>query len=95
VKEEHVDRHFSDYKKKRGLLWKEGRICVPRSKIEEVLREGHDIATAGHPGGRKMYKALRQGFYWIGMKKEIERYVQTCEECQKNKTLKRRKTGLL
>jgi hypothetical protein len=29
------------------------------------------------------------------MKRKIERYVQTCEECQKNKTLKRRKVELL
>jgi Integrase zinc binding domain len=60
-----------------------------------VLREGHDIATVGHPRGRKIYKVLRQSFYWIGMKREIERYVQTCEECQKNKTLKRKKARLL
>jgi hypothetical protein len=29
------------------------------------------------------------------MKREIERYTQTCEECQKNKTLKKRKAELL
>jgi Integrase zinc binding domain len=45
------------------LLWKEGRICVPRSKRLEVLRKGHDTVTAGHLGERKMYKALKQGFY--------------------------------
>jgi Integrase zinc binding domain len=74
TKAEHVKKHFSEYKWKRRLLWKEGRICVSRSKRSEVLREGHDTATAGHPGRRKMYKALRQGFYWIGMKRDIERY---------------------
>jgi hypothetical protein len=45
------------------LLWKKGRICVPKSKKAEVLRKGYDIATADHPKGRKMYKMLRQGFY--------------------------------
>jgi Integrase zinc binding domain len=77
------------------LLWKERRICVLKSKKTEVLRKEHDIATTGHPRRRKMYKTLRQGFYWIGMKREIEKYAQTCEECQKDKTLKRRKAGLL
>jgi Integrase zinc binding domain len=63
TKAEHVEKHFPEYKQERGLLWKEGRICVLRSKRLEVLREDHDTATAGHPGERKMYKVLRQGFY--------------------------------
>jgi RNase H-like domain found in reverse transcriptase len=63
TKAEHVEKHFLEYKRKGGLLWKEGRICVPRSKRSEVLREGHNTATVGHLGGRKMYKALKQGFY--------------------------------
>jgi hypothetical protein len=29
------------------------------------------------------------------MKREIEKYAQTCKSCQKNKMLKRRKSGLL
>jgi hypothetical protein len=29
------------------------------------------------------------------MKREIEKYAQICESCQKNKVLKRRKGGLL
>jgi Integrase zinc binding domain len=42
-----------------------------------------------------MYKTLRQGFYWLEMKREIEKYTQTCKSCQKNKALKKRKGGLL
>jgi hypothetical protein len=52
-----------DYRKKRGLLWKKERLCIPKSKKIEVLRKEYDIVTAGHPGGRKMYKTLRQDFY--------------------------------
>jgi Integrase zinc binding domain len=71
TKAEHVEKHFLDYRRERGLLWKEERICVPRGKRLEVLREGYDTVTAGYPGGRKMYKTLRQGFYWIEMKRDI------------------------
>jgi hypothetical protein len=38
-KKEHVDRHFSDYRRKGGLLWKKERICVPKSKKAEVKRK--------------------------------------------------------
>jgi hypothetical protein len=59
MKAEHVEKHFLEYKREGGLLWKEGRIYVLRSKRSEVLRKGHDIATVGHSGGRKMYTTLR------------------------------------
>jgi Integrase zinc binding domain len=95
TKAKHIEKHFPEYKQEKELLWEEERICVLRGKRLEVLREGHDTETAGHPGGRKMYKALRQGFYWTGMKRDIERYTQTCESCQKNKALKKKKRGLL
>jgi Integrase zinc binding domain len=80
---------------RRENAMKRRKECVPKSKRLEVLKEDHDTATAGHPEGVKMYKALRQGFYWLEMKREIEKYAQTCESCQKNKVLKRRKGGLL
>jgi Integrase zinc binding domain len=68
---------------------------VPKSKRLEVLKKGHNTVTTEHLGGGKMYKALRQDFYWSGMKREIEKYAQTCKSCQKNKALKKRKNGLL
>jgi hypothetical protein len=45
------------------MLWKEERICVPKSKRLEVLKEGHNTVTAKHSSGEKMYKVLKQGFY--------------------------------
>jgi Integrase zinc binding domain len=74
---------------------KRRKKCIPKSKRLEVLKKDHNTATVGHLGGGKMYKVLRQGFYWLEMKREIEKYAQTCESCQKNKVLKRRKDGLL
>jgi hypothetical protein len=61
-KKKHADKYFLDYRRKRELLWKKERICVPKSKKIEVFRERHDIAIAGHSRER-MYKILRQDFY--------------------------------
>ena len=47
-----------------------GRVCTsgnttivkgPRSRFESLRK------TAGHPGGRKLYKTLRRYFYWPTM----------------------------
>jgi hypothetical protein len=35
-----------------------------------------------------MYKALRQEFYWIGMKREIERYTRLVKSARKTRHLK-------
>jgi hypothetical protein len=40
-----------------------------------VLRKEYDMMTVGYSEERKIYKVLRQGFYWLEIKREIERYV--------------------
>jgi Integrase zinc binding domain len=58
---------------------------MPKSKRLEVLKKDHNTVTVGYPGGGKMYKVLRQGFYWLEIKREIEKYAQTCESCKRIK----------
>ena len=91
----HADKHFPEYSLKQGLLFKGDRICVPRSMRQQVMQESHDVPTAGHPGGRRMYIAVRENFYWPNMKKEVEDYVKTCKTCQTSKATNQRKAGLL
>ncbi|XP_040967819.1 uncharacterized protein [Gossypium hirsutum] len=54
------------------------RICIPiNSDIKElILREAHDGPFALHPGGTKMYRDLRELYWWPGMKKDIVEYVR-------------------
>ena len=56
-----------------GALVKLGRIYVPKStKIKQVILEGaHSLAYAMHPGSTKMYRILRDFYWWLGMKREI------------------------
>ncbi|XP_070049768.1 uncharacterized protein [Nicotiana tomentosiformis] len=69
-----------------GVLRYQGRLCVPsvgelRAKI---LSEAHYSRYAVHPGATKMYRDLRQIYWWYGMKKDIaelsERTIQTVED---------------
>ncbi|XP_070017603.1 uncharacterized protein [Nicotiana sylvestris] len=60
-----------------GVLRYQGRLCVPtvgeiRAKI---LSEARYSRYAVHPGETKMYRDLRQIYWWNGMKKDIAKMV--------------------
>jgi hypothetical protein len=38
-----------------------------------------------HPGSTKMYRDLRENFWWSNMKGEIAEYVSGCDTCQRIK----------
>jgi hypothetical protein len=48
-----------------GVLWYNGRICVPNVKElkAKILRKAHESAYSIHPGGNKMYHDLK-ATYW-------------------------------
>ncbi|XP_070054171.1 uncharacterized protein [Nicotiana tomentosiformis] len=79
-----------------GVLRYQGRLCVPsvgelRAKI---LSEAHYSRYAVHPGATKMYRDLRQIYWWNGMKKDIAEMVAQCPNCQQVKAEHQRPGGL-
>jgi transposase InsO family protein len=62
---------------------KDGRtqLCIPKSLRSRLLNLNHYPATAGHPGGKKMYQTMRKTFYWPGLSKEAYEVVKRCTEC--------------
>jgi Integrase zinc binding domain/Integrase core domain len=62
------------------------QIVVPMSLTQVVISSGHDNPLAGHLGTKKTYQNLLQHFWWKSMKKDIKKYIESCNECQrKNK----------
>jgi len=51
----------------------------------QLLTEAHITPYSIHPGATKMYKDLKEGFWWSGMKKDVANYVAKCLVCQKIK----------
>lgn len=72
-------------------------ICVPqKSDIRlSLLHDAHDSAIAGHLGFDKTYDNLKRTVYWPNIARETREYVQTCENCQRNKPSRQRPAGLL
>ncbi|KAL6329403.1 hypothetical protein AAG906_017719 [Vitis piasezkii] len=54
------------------------RLCVPNDEDlrRELLEEAHCSKFAIHPGGTKMYKDLRQNYWWSGMKRDIAQFAE-------------------
>ena len=65
-----------------GLLYK-SRLCVPNDMDlrKKILYESHNTFFTMHPGGNKMYQAMKQYYWWRGMKKDISKYVPKCLTC--------------
>ena len=57
--------------------------------------EAHSSAYSVHPGGIKMYKDLKQHFWWNDIKREIARHMAKYLVCQRVKAEHRRPGGLL
>src|SRR5690606_8150880 len=79
------------------LLYKQ-RLWLPddgsRLRVE-VLEDQHDSKHAGHYGQQKTLELVRRNFYWPKMEEMVEHYVSTCDNCQRNKTTRHKRFGLL
>ena len=57
------------------------QICLPENRRSQVLMLGHSIA-GGHLGSKKTRERIRLSFYWPTLTSDVQKYVQTCKECQ-------------
>ncbi|KAL5569806.1 hypothetical protein UlMin_026381 [Ulmus minor] len=79
------------------ILNLKGRICIPNDEElrKQLLEEAHTTPYSVHPGATKMYKDMKEVFWWSGMKKDVANYVAKCLVCQKIKAEHQRPAGVL
>jgi hypothetical protein len=62
-------------------------LCVPLSSICEFLVcEAHEGRLMGHFGVVKTFDMLHEHFYWLKMKKYVQRINDKCITCRKAKS---------
>ena len=72
------------------------QLYLPLGKFRDfIMQECHDTRYAGHLGVRKIEELISRDFYWPTIHADVATYVQTCEECQRNKPSNQRPAGLL
>ncbi|GBG69500.1 hypothetical protein CBR_g4193 [Chara braunii] len=62
-------------------------LCVPQDRIlrTRLLGEYHDSRLAGHLGIARTLARLRQRFHWPDIISNVNRYIQSCAVCHRNK----------
>jgi hypothetical protein len=80
-----------------GTLLFRQRVCVPNvpELRKEILEESHNSPYVMHPGITKMYRTLKETYWWSGMKRDVANYVATCEVCQRVKAEHQCPIGML
>ena len=80
-----------------GALVIGSRLCVPAAEELKghILGEAHSSAYAMHPDSTKMYRTLKEYYWWSGMKREVVEYVSKCLVFQQVKAERQKPSGLL
>ncbi|KAJ9538993.1 hypothetical protein OSB04_031726 [Centaurea solstitialis] len=90
-----VEKEFE--KKGDGVCYFKGRIWIP--SVEQlrkmIMDEAHQSKYSIHPGSDKMYKGLKEHYWWPGMKRDIATYASKCLTCAKVKAEHQKPSGLL
>lgn len=70
--------------------------CVGSADADYILREIHEGICEDHLGGRSLaQKALRQGYYWLTMRKDAAELVLKCDGCQRHAHIQRQPSSPL
>jgi len=79
-----------------GVVLKEGRIYVPERELRgEIIQLHHDTPVGGHGGRWKTMELVTRNYWWPGVTKEVERYVDGCNVCQRYKNRSEAPAGKL
>jgi len=70
-----------------GLVLKERRVYVLKNeKLRvEIIWLHHNMPIAGYGGQWKTVELVTRNYWWPGVTKEVKRYVEGCDQCQRMK----------
>ena len=63
---------------------RQDRICVPHvgELVQHILAEAHNSRYSINSSATKMYRNLREIYWWNGMKRDIADFVSKCPASQ-------------
>ncbi|UYV62133.1 K02A2.6-like, partial [Cordylochernes scorpioides] len=69
------------------------QLVVPEVKIPGVLREVHSGASGSHFGVTKTLRKVRERFYWVYCREDVENWCRRCTTCAASKGPQTRSRG--
>ncbi|KAJ9553017.1 hypothetical protein OSB04_017062 [Centaurea solstitialis] len=80
-----------------GACYFKDRVWVPKvDRLRStIMDEAYQAKYSIHLGADKMYKGLKEHYWWPGMKKDVALYVSKCMTCARVKAEHQKPFGLL
>jgi len=77
----------NEWKIEEELVLREGKVYVLKDEElrAEVIQLYHDVPTAGHGGRWKTVELVTRNSWWLGVTRDVGRYVEECDLCQRMK----------
>jgi len=77
----------NEWKIEGDLVLKEGKVYVPNNEElrTEVIQLHHDVPAAGHGGRWKTVELVMRNYWWPGVTRDVGKYVEGCDLCQRMK----------
>ena len=68
-------------------MLKEGKVYVPRDEKlrAEIIQLHHDILVTEHGGKWKIVELVTRNYWWPGVMRDVGKYVEGCDLCQRIK----------
>ena len=91
----HMEKEFET--RVDGARYFKNRVWIPTvdQLRTRIMDEAHQTKYSIHPGADKMYKGLKEHYWWPGMKKDVAIYVSKCLTCARIKVEHQKPSGLL
>jgi len=74
----------NEWKIEEELVLKERKVYIPKDEElrAEVIQLHHDVPTAEHEGRWKTVELVTRNYWWLGVTRDVGRYVEGCDACQ-------------
>nr|WPV71156.1 MAG: replicase [Ips erranti-like virus 3] len=71
------------------------QVVLPRNRVSDVLKEAHNGIGGGHFGINKTLNKVRERFYWLQSRSDVEDWCRRCADCFSSKGPKTRSRGCM
>ena len=91
-----ITRHLSDLSiGTNNCICQFNCLWVPDNLQLTVIRDVHDQIATEYPGYQKTVSLITRNYYWLRLKKMVQRFIQNCHSCKRAKTPRDRYNSLL
>ena len=85
-----------EWKVENRIVLKKGRMYILEGDLRrEIIQLHHDTPVGGHRGRWKTTELIGRNYWWPGIMKEMGRYVEGCDACQRYKNRSKAPAGKL